>query len=401
MTLSQGRSYLAIPGPSVAPDRVLNAMHRAAPNIYEGPLHDMVDTLYPDLLRLARSSGRVAIYIGNGHAAWEAALSNLFSRGDRVLTLANGTFGHGFAAAAQGLGIAVELLDFGRREAVGIARAAEALKADREGRIRAVLCVHTDTASSVRNDIAALRRAIDETGHPALLVVDAIASLGCERVEMDAWGVDVLIAASQKGLMTPPGLGFVWFNDRARALHETAGLVTPYWNWAPRTEGGEFFRKFGGTAPTQHLYGLREALDMLLNEEGLEAAWARHATLARAVWAALEAWGAQGPVEINVAAPEQRAHAVTSVRIGRPLGTELRRWCERQAGVTLGIGLGMATEDDPNSDGFFRIAHMGHVNAHMTLGALSVIEAGLRALDIPHGEGALSAAAAVVGEGAA
>lgn len=396
MTLSQGRTYLAIPGPSVAPDRVLNAMHRAAPNIYEGPLHDMVDTLYPDLMRVAQSSGQAAIYIGNGHAGWEAALCNLFSRGDRVLVLANGTFGLGWANAARGLGIEVELLDFGRRDAADPDRLEQALRADRSGRFKAVLCVHTDTASTLRNDIRALRGAIDAAGHPALLAVDAIASLGCDRVETDDWGVDVLISSSQKGLMMPPGLAFLWFNARARACHESAGLNTPYWDWTPRTEGDSFYQKFCGTAPTQHLYGLREALDMLLNEEGLEAAWARHATLARAVWAALEAWGAGGPMEINVRDPERRSHSVTAVRIGAPHGTALRKWCEQRAGLTLGVGLGMQTDADPEGDGFFRIAHMGHVNAHMTLGALAVIDAGLKALGIPHGSGALDAAADVV-----
>jgi len=396
MTLSNGRTYLAIPGPSVTPDRVLNAMHRAAPNIYEGPLHDMVDTLYPDLQAIARSSAQVAIYIGNGHSGWEAALSNIFSKGDKALGLATGTFGLGFTAAAEGLGIDVDLLDFGRRSGVDLNRVEDALRRDTAHEIRAVLAVHTDTATTLLTDIAALRACIDATGHPALLMVDCIASLGCDRFEMDAWGVDVMISASQKGLMTPPGMSFVWFNQRAKTLHETAGLVTPYWNWTPRTDGGMFFQKFGGTAPTQHLYGLRESLDMILKEEGLEAVWARHETLAHAVWAALDHWGTGGAIEMNVAEAEKRSHAVTSVRIGAPDGTRLRKWLEQKAGVTLGIGLGMATEDDPGSDGYFRIAHMGHVNAHMTLGVLGTIQSAMRALEIPYGEGALSAAADII-----
>lgn len=205
-----------------------------------------------------------------------------------------------------------------------------------------------------------------------------------------------MISASQKGLMTPPGLSFIWFNDKAREVQEKAGLVTPYWNWSTRTKSPEFFRKFDGTAPVQHLYGLREALDMLVHEEGVEAAWARHEKLAQAVWAALEGWGQGGPVKLNVSPLELRSHAVTSVIIGAPTGTELRNWCETKAGVTLGLGLGMGTDDDPNSDGFFRIAHMGHVNAHMTLGVLGVIEAGLQALGVPHGKNALTAAAAII-----
>jgi alanine-glyoxylate transaminase / serine-glyoxylate transaminase / serine-pyruvate transaminase len=398
MTLSQGRSYLAIPGPSVTPDRVLTAMHRASPNIYEGPLHDMVATLYPDLSAVARSSGKVAIYIGNGHAAWEASLCNLFSKGDRILVLATGAFGLGYAEAAEGLGIVPQVLDFGRRAGIDLAQVEQALNTDKSHEIKAVLAVHTDTATTVRNDIKALREVMDSCRHPALLVVDGIASLGCDPFDMDGWGVDVFISASQKGLMTPPGLGFVWFNDKAGRQHEKAGLATPYWNWTPRTDTTLLFRKFCGTAPTLHLYGLREALDMLIHEEGLEAAWARHEKLARAVWAALEAWGSAGPIEINISNPSLRSHAVTSVRIGAPYGTQLRRWVEEKAGVTLGIGLGMAQPDDPDSDGFFRIAHMGHVNAHMTLGVLAAIEAGLIALNIPYGAGALSAAAKVMAE---
>ncbi len=396
MTLRHGRSYRAIPGPSVVPDRVLSAMHRASPNIYQGPLLDMVDTIYPDLRAAARTKEDVAIFIGNGHAMWEASLANVLSRGDRVLALATGTFGLGWSEAAIGLGAKVDFLDFGKRGGIDPDRVAEVLKTDKTHEIKAVLAVHTDTATTIRSDIPALRACLDATAHPALLMVDCIASLGCDQYEMDHWGVDVTIAASQKGLMSPPGLGFIWFGERARVAHKKADMVTPYWNWTLRTREPEFYRKFDGTAPVQQLYGLREALDMLIKEEGLEAAWSRHEKLAQAVWAAFEAWGTEGPVELNVADPALRSHAVSSVRLGAPDGANLRSWTEEKTGVTLGIGLGMSTEDDPNGDGFFRLAHMGHVNAHMVLGALGVIEAGLIALDIPHGAGGMRAAAACV-----
>jgi alanine-glyoxylate transaminase / serine-glyoxylate transaminase / serine-pyruvate transaminase len=263
--------------------------------------------------------------------------------------------------------------------------------------IKAVLCVQVDTATSVRNDIAALRATLDAAGHPALLMVDCIACLGCDRFEMDAWGVDVMVTGCQKGLMTPPGLGFVFFNDKADRAREAANCVTHYWDWRPRVSPAGFWQYFDGTAPTHHLYGLREALDMIF-EEGLEAVWARHERLARAVWAAFEAWGAEGPLELNVADPMKRSHAVTSLRIGAPHGTALRTWVEERAGLTLGIGLGMETEEDPKSDGFFRLGHMGHVNAQMVLGALATIEAGLIATGVPHGRGAVEAAARVIAE---
>lgn len=395
MSLAHGRSYLAIPGPSVMPDRVLRAMHRASPNIYYGELVDMVPTIVRDLKKVARTERHAAIYIANGHGVWEAALSNVFSRGEKALALATGQFTLGWVDMARKLGIEVDLIDFGKRSDIDTAQVAEALAADTDHRIKAVLCVQVDTASSVLNDISALRSTLDAAGHPALLMVDCMASLGCDRFEMDAWGVDVMVAGCQKGLMAPPGMGFVFFNDKADRARETADCVTHYWDWRPRVSPAYFSQYFDGTAPTHHLYGLREALDMIL-EEGLETVWARHETLSRAIWAAFEAWGAEGPIELNIADPARRSHAVTAVRIGAPFGTELRSWVEREAGVTLGIGLGMADPKDPAWHGFFRIGHMGHVNAHMVMGALGAIEAGLAGIGIPHGKGALEAAARVI-----
>lgn len=401
MSLANGRPYLAIPGPSVMPDRVLAAMHRAAPNIYSGHLPDMVETLWPDLRRVAGTSGHVAAYIGNGHATWEAANANLFSRGEKALVLATGRFGQAWAESARAMGIEVELLDFGRSAPADMARVEAALRADKAGRIKAVLSTHVDTASSVRTDIPALRAAMDAAGHGALLAVDCIASLGCDAFHMDAWGVDVMVAASQKGLMTPPGMGFVWFNEKAQERCAAADLRSPYWNWSSRVNAQDFWQYWAGTAPTHHLFGLREALTMLVHEEGLEAAWARHEALAAAVWAAFDAWGAgNSGIAMNVADPRDRARAITAARFRAPDATRLRTWCEHKAGVTLGIGLGMETPEDPGCTGFLRVAHMGHVNAHMTLGALAVMEAGLQALDIPHGEGALAAAAGVIARAA-
>ena len=172
--------------------------------------------------------------------------------------------------------------------------------------------MQVDTASSVRNDVAAIRAALDAAGHPALLAVDSIACLACDRFEMDAWGVDVMVAACQKGLMTPPGLAFTF--QGARAMAERVRCPSPYWDWGPRTAPEAYYQLFCGTAPTHHLYGLRAALDMILDEEGLEAVWRRHAVFARAVWAAVDAWGAEGALELNIADPGLRSHAVTTIR---------------------------------------------------------------------------------------
>ncbi len=394
MNRSTGRDYLAIPGPSVVPDRVLRAMHQGAPDIYEGPLVDMVPGVIRDLKAIAGTRHHLAIYIANGHGAWEAALANVLAPGDGVLVAATGLFAHGWADIARGLGAEVQMLDFGRQAPVDPARLQAALEADRQHRIRAVMAVHVDTSTSLRSDIAALRGAIDAAKHPALLLVDCIASLGCERFEMDAWGVDAMVAGSQKGLMTPPGLGFVFFGERAAQARRRAP-VSRYWDWEPRVAPQMFYQFFGGTAPTHHLLGLRAALDMI-GEEGLDRVLARHGRLARAYWAAVGAWGQGGALALNVEEERHRAHAVTTLRMGAPDATRLRRWVKENAGVTLGIGLGMASADDPGADGFFRIGHMGHVNAHMVLGVIGAIETALTALQIAHGRGALEAAADVL-----
>lgn len=395
MAYVSGRTYLAIPGPSVVPDRVLGAMHRASPNIYEGEIVDITHSIVADLKRVAVTEHHVAIYLANGHGGWEAAFTNMFSRGDKALVAASGRFGIGWADTAKRMGIDVELIDFGKSAAVDPARVAEALRADKAHAIKAVLMTHVDTASSALSDVVAVRKAIDDAGHPALLAVDAIASLGCDELRMDAWGVDVVVGASQKGLMLPPGLAFVWFSDKALERGRNAGMRTPYWDWEPRGLATEFWQYFGGTAPTAHLFGLREALTMMLEDEGLEAVWSRHEKLARAVWASFDAWGAgTNAIGLNMVDPKQRGRSVTAARIGNGGAGALRKWLEAEAGVTLGIGLGMALPTEPAYGDFLRVAHMGHVNAHMVLGALSTMEAGMTALGIPHGGGAIEAAAA-------
>ena len=388
MSLANGRAYLAIPGPSVMPDAVLQAMHRASPNIYEGELHDLTASLIPDLKAIAKTDHDVAIYIGNGHAAWEAALSNVLSRGDTVLVLATGRFCVGWGEMAADLGVTVQTIDYGDTDPIDLAQVANALKADTDHKIKAILAVHVDTSTSVKNDVPGLRRVLNETGHPALLMIDCIASFGCDRFEMDAWGVDVMVTACQKGLMTPAGISFVYFNKKADAAR--GDCVTGYWDWRRRINPEVYYQYFYGTAPTHHLYGLRTALDMIL-AEGIEAVWQRHAVLAQAVWAAFDCWSVPGGIALNIADQAHRSHAVTSCVAASPDGDRLRTWCEHQAGLTLGIGLGRSP-----ADAYFRIGHMGHVNAHMMMGVLGTIEAGLKALDIPHGDGALSVAAQVI-----
>ena len=232
-----------------------------------------------------------------------------------------------------------------------------------------------DTASGVVNDIAAIGQAIRAAGHDALLMVDAVASLGCMPFDMDEWGVDVAMSGSQKGLMTPPGLGFVAANDRAREVHKTAGLRTPYWDWTDR-EGEEHYRKYAGTPPEHLLYGLRQALDLLF-EEGLENVFRRHQLLAEAVRRAVGVWAEGQVIGFNVIEPGERCDTVTPVLTNGHDPDALRAYCDEKCGVVLGHGIGEL------SGKAFRIAHMGHVNAPMILGTLSVIEMALAALRHP------------------
>ena len=393
MSLNSGREQLSIPGPSVMPDRVLAAMHRPSPNIYEGDLIKLTHSLFPDLKTVAQTKHSAAIYIANGHGAWEAAISNTCSRGDTILVLVTGRFGAGWAEMASELGVQTRILDFGMDADADPAVVTQTLKEDIDHVIKAVFTVQTDTASSVKNDIKALRKAIDEANHPALFFVDCIASLGCDKFEMDAWGVDVMVTGCQKGLMTPAGMSFVFFNDKSHVTHQRANLKTPYWDWEPRANPEVFYQHFCGTAPTHHLYGLREALNILVHEEGIEAAWVRHMTMSRAVWAAVEAWGC---LAVNIKEPSKRSQAVTTVLSKNDECGRLRHWCEHKAGLTLGIGLGLAEPGQKSWDNVMRIGHMGHMNPVMLMGALGTIDAGLKAMRIPHGPDALNAASSEI-----
>ena len=394
MSLRFGPEIVAIPGPSVIPERVLRAMHRPSPNIYKGELVELTNTIFPDLKDIACSSGEVAIYIANGHGAWEAALRNVLNPSEKILVLKTGQFGGGWGQIAESIGIEVEYIDFGMQGVVDASRVSEALAADTTEQIKAVLVVHTDTASSVRNDILGVRRAIDDADHNALLMVDCIASLACDRFEMDSWGVDVMVSGCQKGLMTPAGISFVYFRERGASAreHTEPGY---YWDWLPRTNPDAYYNYFGGTAPTHHLYGLREALDMI-KEEGLEAVWRRHEILAGSVWSAIDVWGSGGSLHHNVSDSSHRSVAVSSIETGPDEASLIRKWCEREAGVTLGIGLGFGEAGTPEAKSHFRIGHMGHNNVPMTLGVLGSIDCALKSLGIPHGSGALESATELI-----
>jgi alanine-glyoxylate transaminase/serine-glyoxylate transaminase/serine-pyruvate transaminase len=391
MTLASGREFLSIPGPTTVPDQVLGAMHRPAIDIYSGALLAVTTSCLADLRRVFRTEGPVYIYAANGHGAWEAALVNVLSRGDQILVLESGLFATAWGEMAAMLGLEVETLPGSWRRAVDPAALEARLRDDRTGRIKAVLVVQVDTASGAVNDIPAIRGAMDAAGHDALLMVDCIASLATMPFEMDGWRVDVAVAGSQKGLMTPPGLSFVAAGPKGLAAHRAAGLRTRYWDWTER-DGDQHYQKYCGTPPEHLLFGLRTALDLLF-EEGFENVFRRHRLLAEAVRRAVAVWAEGGILGFNVAAPSERADSVTTVLMAEGHDpAPLLQFCAQQCGVVLGVGIG------PLSGRALRIAHMGHVNAPMILGTLGGLEVGLVALDVAHGKGGLQAAIDSLGD---
>jgi alanine-glyoxylate transaminase/serine-glyoxylate transaminase/serine-pyruvate transaminase len=388
MVVRAGREFLAIPGPTTMPDEVLRAMHRPPLDIYSSEMVQLTFGLLRDIGTLFATKANTYMYIANGHGAWEATLSNVLSRGDKILVLESGRFAVGWGHAARAMGVEVQSLKGDWNRAIRPAEVEATLRQDTRHEIKAVLAVQIDTASGAFNDIEAIGKAIKAAGHPALFMVDTVASLGCMPFEMDAWGIDVAMSGSQKGLMTPPGLGYVAANDRAREAHKTANLRTPYWDWTER-DGDEHYRKHSGTAPVHLMFAQRQAIDMLFDEELINV-FERHRLLAEAVRRAVAVWADGGMLSFNITEPKERGNTVTTVKMADP--TPLLDYCRDKCGVILGVGIG-----DLHGKAF-RIAHMGHVNAPMILGTLGVIEMGLQALGIPHGKGGVTAAVNFLGE---
>lgn len=389
MSIANGRIHLGLPGPTPLPDRVLRAMQRQPVDIYAEELIGITRSAKADLAQLIGTAGDIHIYAANGHGAWEAALVNTLSPGDTVLVLDSGRFAGDWGEMAGDLGFAVEYLPGSWRRAIAPEDVARRLRADEEGRIRAVLATQVDTASSVANDIAAIGAAIGGAGagRAPLFMVDVIGSLASVPFEMDRWGVDLAVAGSQKGLMCPPGLSFVAAGPRALAAHEHATQPRHYWDWTKRNRPLHYFQ-YCGTPPELMLFGLRAALDMIL-EEGPDAVHRRHRLLAGAVRAAAEVWAgpADAAVSFNVTDPAARADSVTTLLTadGHDPGV-LYAHCRDVCGLVLGIGVGALRGRA------FRIAHMGHVNAPMILGGLATVELAMTALGWRIGRGGTQAA---------
>jgi alanine-glyoxylate transaminase/serine-glyoxylate transaminase/serine-pyruvate transaminase len=380
-----GHEFLHAPGPTHIPDRVLRAMHRQSLDLVDARLVEIASSCFRDLKEVFRTTGEVFVYAANGHGAWEAALANLCVAGDAVLVPEIGHFSSSWADHARALGIETEVIAGDWRQAIDPQRIEERLRGDRAGRIKAVLAVQVDTGTGIASDLPAIRAAIDAAGHPALLVADTIASLAAMPFEMDAWGVDVALAASQKALMCPPGLAIVAANERALARCRSLPRRQRYWDWEFRLKG-PFYTRFCGTMPEHLFFALREALDMI-REQGLPAVFARHRSIAGAVQRAVEVWSEGGALSFNAVVPAERAVSVTAIRTAPTVDPDrLRTHVRETLAVSVAGGLGAM------GGGAFRIGHLGDVNAPMILGCLAALETAFRELAIPHGRHGVSAA---------
>jgi alanine-glyoxylate transaminase / serine-glyoxylate transaminase / serine-pyruvate transaminase len=382
-----GRHFLQIPGPTNVPDRVLHAI--AFPTIdHRGPeFGEIGKQVVAGMKRVFQTDGTVVIYPSSGTGAWEAALVNTLSPGDRVLMFETGHFAALWRQMATRLGLDIEFVPGDWRHGVDPAQVADKLAADPEHRIKAVCVVHNETSTGVTTRIPQVRAAIDAARHPALLMVDVISSLASIDYRHDEWQVDVTVAGSQKGLMLPPGLGFNAVSDKAMAAGKSAKLTRSYWDWQAMAETGQT-GFFPYTPATNLLFGLREALTMLLDEEGLPAVFRRHDRHAEATRRAVNGWG----LEVLCAEPSEYSSSLTAVLV--PDGYDADRVRDiilDGFDMSLGTGLGKMRGK------IFRIGHLGHFNDLMLCGTLCGVEMGLHRAGIPHRAGGVAAALEYLG----
>ena len=376
-----GRHFLQIPGPTNVPDRVLRAIDH--PTIdHRGPeFAVLTKAILAGMKKVFRTEADVVVYPSSGTGAWEAALVNTLSPGDRVLMAETGHFATQWKRIAERLGLAVEFLPGDWRHGASADQVESRLRADTAHAIKAVCIVHNETSTGVTSNIADMRAVIDRASHPALLMVDTISSLASIDYRHDEWRVDVTVAGSQKGLMLPPGLSFNAISARAINAAKTARLPRSYWDWADQLAISAT-GYFPYTPATNLLYGLHEALDMLL-AEGLDQVFARHARLAEATRRAVRAWG----LDILCANPAEYSATLTAVMMPEGHNADtLRKIVLDRFNMSLGQGLGRL------SGKVFRIGHLGHFNELMLCGTLAGVEMGLELAAVPHRKGGIQAA---------
>jgi len=376
-----GRHFLQIPGPTNIPDRVLRAIGRPIIDHRGVEFAKLAKEVLQGLRSIFQTSSMVVMYPSSGSGAWEAALVNTLSPGDRILLFETGHFSQLWGQLAQKMGFLVEQVPGSWRAGAAAGELESRLNSDKNHTIKAVLVVHNETSTGVTSGVAELRGVMNRVAHSALLMVDAISSLGSIDYRHDEWEVDVTIAASQKGLMNPPGLSFNAVSQKALAANKTAKMPRSYWDWQGMLKSSET-GFFPYTPATNLIYGLQEALQMM-REEGLANIFRRHERHAKAVRAAIRGWG----LEIVCTKPHEYSNTVTAAFT--PDGhnaDQLRATILDHFDLSLGAGLGKLAGK------VFRIGHLGHFNDLMLMGTLSGIEMGLRLAGVPHKKGGLMAA---------
>jgi alanine-glyoxylate transaminase/serine-glyoxylate transaminase/serine-pyruvate transaminase len=383
-----GHRLLHSPGPTHVPDAVISAMSRQPTDLADPRVSQLIASCESGMKDLLKTrDAEVFFYAANGHGGWEAVIANLVAPGASILVPGTGHFSDGWAEQVEAFGGQALRTPYVEGSPIDPAAVEAALRDDKAHRIAAVFVVHTDTASGTSCDLPALRKAIDAAAHPALFVVDVVASLGAAPFEMDALRVDVAIGASQKGLMLQPGMAFVAVVERALEVARRNPAHRYYWDWE-RRRSEQSYRKFCGTPPLSLLAGLEAALD-LIAAEGLDQVHARHVRLARAVQAAVTAWGEGGALRLFTRVPAARSVSVTAVEVSPGIDPEaLRSVARERFQVAIAGGLG------PLYRRVFRIGHLGDVNEAMVLGCLAGVQAAMQVQGIAYGRGGIEAAIA-------
>jgi alanine-glyoxylate transaminase/serine-glyoxylate transaminase/serine-pyruvate transaminase len=383
---ARGRHFFANPGPTNIPDSVLRAMDRGSVDFFDPEFVPVYDAAFAGVKRVLGTTQHLFMYNASGHGAWEASLTNLLSPGDTILVLESGYFSEEWANMARSHGLEVRLIEADWRRGADIADVRRTLAADTAHVIKAVCVVHNETSTGMMLPLPAIRAAIDETGHPALFLVDTISSLGSLEFRMDAWKIDCVVGGSQKGLMLPTGMSFTGVSDKGMEAHGRAKLHRFYFDWTMMTQRSH--KSFIGTIPINIFYGLAESI-RLLDEEGLDNVVARHARLAEATRRAVQVWAGNNGPQLYCVSPDRLSNSVTAILMPEGYnGDALRKTIRSRFNVSLGGGLGKL------GGKIFRIGHLGDLNEPMLLGALTAIEMGLRIEGIPHGRGGVEAAMA-------
>ena len=384
-TKPRGRQFFNNPGPTNIPDSVLRAMDRPVMDFLAPEFLEIHRACHGGVKRILKTDQEIFFHASTGHGAWEAAVANLFSPGDLVLVIETGYFSLGFKELAETLGLKVEVVGADWRKGLEFSKLSERLAADKSHEIKAVLAVHNETATGMVLPLAEVRRALDQAKHPALLLCDTISSLGSMEYKMDAWGIDVTIAGSQKGLMMPTGMAITGVSNKALEASRKAKLPKYYFNWELMAQRKP--QRFIGTVPVHFFFGLQQSIK-LIEEETLEGVFARHARLAEATRAAVRAWGKDGKGPSLYGQTEDRlSNSVTTILMPEGHSSDaMRKIALERFNLSLGGGLG------PLMGKVFRIGHLGDLNEPMLLGCLATTELAMKTAGVPFNAGGVDAA---------